>query len=293
MIESMTGFGLGTARHEGFFATVELKSVNHRHCQVSLQMPDELSAFEYELESTIKEAFERGRIRVNVEIDNTDESAALQLDTAAAQGYMRLLEQLRETTGVDEPITLSHLLTFSDLLFSPALSSEQAVTRAWESVKQGLEVAVDELRASRQQEGKELHRDLTKRMELIEEQLDRVEERAPIRAEEAQQRLDDRLEELLEDRRIDEDRLEQEVAMLADKIDITEECVRLRSHVKFFGEALNQDEPAGRRLKFLTQEMHREINTIGAKSNDAFIAEQSVQMKEEIEKIREQIRNIQ
>lgn len=293
MIESMTGFGLGTGEHEGFFATVELKSVNHRHCQVSLQVPEELSAYEYELESIIKNAFERGRIRVNVEIENTRESAALELDTAAAEGYTRLLEQLREIAGLDEPVAMSHLLTFSDLLFQPALSSDKAVARAWESVQQGLDAAVDELRESRQQEGEELYRDLAKRIEMIGNQLDRIEERAPVRVEEARQRLVERLEELVNDRRIDEDRLEQEIAVLADKMDITEECVRLRSHVKFFDEALDQEEPAGRRLKFLTQEMHREINTIGAKANDAVISEQSVQMKEEVEKIREQIRNIE
>jgi uncharacterized protein (TIGR00255 family) len=292
MIESMTGFGLGTAQYEGFFATVEMKSVNHRHCQVALQIPEELSVYEYEVESRIKEAFERGRIRVKVEIENTDESADLQLDTAAARGYRRLLAELRDVSGVDEPITLSHLLTLGDL-FKPALSSEKAVNRSWKSVQQGLAAAIEQLRESRRQEGRELGRDLAERIEMIGDQLDQVEERAPVRVEEARKRLSDRLEELIDDRRIDEDRLEQEVALLADKMDVTEECVRLRSHLKFFHEALEQKEPAGRRLKFLTQEMHREINTIGAKSNDSVISKQSVQMKEEVEKIREQIRNIE
>lgn len=292
MITSMTGFGLGTAHYEGFSTTVELKSVNHRHCQVALQVPEELSAYEYEMETTVKEAFERGRIRVQVDIEHTEEAADLEVDTAAARGYTRLLERLREISGLEEPITLSHLLTFSEL-FKPVLADEQALANAWKSVNRAMVKAIEELEKSRRQEGKELRRDLIDRVDAINSLLEDIEERAPLRVEEAQVRLSQRVEALLNDQRIDEDRLEQEVALLADKMDVTEECVRLRSHVKFFREALDQAEPAGRRLKFLTQEMHREINTIGAKSNDATISEKSVKMKEEVEKIREQIRNIE
>lgn len=292
MIESMTGFGLGTAREAGFRATVELKSVNHRHCQVVVQAPEALSSYEYELETTIKEAFERGRISAYIQIEHTDEAGALQIDTGAARGYTRLLERLRDAAGLEEQVTLSHLLTFSDL-FTPALSRKETAEKAWETVSGAMGDAIQTLRKSRREEGCELQKDLFKRADAIEELLGYVEDRAPERVDEARARLTKRVDGLLEDRAVNEERLEHEIVLLADKMDITEECVRLHSHLKFFREALDQSEPAGRRLKFLAQEMHREINTIGSKSNDADIAQKAVQMKEEVEKIREQIRNVE
>jgi uncharacterized protein (TIGR00255 family) len=156
-----------------------------------------------------------------------------------------------------------------------------------------LDAAIDAMRTMRREEGKALRSDLQDRIDAIEKHLSNIEERAPQRVDERQQRLRGRLEELVEDERIDPDRIETEIAVLADKLDVTEECVRLHSHLTMFREALDSDEPAGRKLKFITQEIHREANTIGAKADDETISRHAVQMKEEIEKIKEQIRNVE
>jgi len=291
MISSMTGFGSGKAEADGTTATVEMRSVNNRFCEVSVRMPRTMSAYESDLQTLVKKTFSRGRINVNVQIERTQEEVLpVQVDAKTAQAYHRLLTELREATGIDEPISLGHLLQFSEV-FTPPEERPDAGEQGWAVVRSALAMAIEAMATMRGKEGAALQTELTGRLDGIESRLMIVEKYAPTRVEQARVRLRERLADLFRDERLNPDRLEIEITLLADRLDITEECVRLRSHLNLFREALASDVPVGRRLNFLTQEMNREVNTIGSKANDATIAHVVVDMKEELEKIREQVEN--
>lgn len=293
MIASMTGFGRGTADVQGTTATVELRSVNNRFCDVSIRMPRSLAAYESDLQNRVKEAFARGRITVQIQVEQApDEALPLSVNAPVARGYARLLNALRQEAGIDAPLTLDHLLKYTDIFKQTEATPEQDET-AWAAIQQAFEDAAEKMQAMRLREGKALAADLHERIGNIAARLDEVEAYAPERVVQARTRLHERLAELFEDERIDAERLEYEIALLADKLDVTEETVRLRAHLPAFRDALQQTEPVGRRLNFLSQEINREINTIGSKANDATIGHLVVGMKEELEKIREQVENIQ
>ena len=290
----MTGFGRASRHHQGAEATVEMRSVNNRYCDVSVRLPRALAEREADVQAQVKAAFARGRITVQVQLEQSSDAAlSIQVDEDAARAYALLLEHLREAAGFEEPVRLEHLLRFSDVFTTPDEDEAGADEAAWEAVQAALEEATEALRAMRRQEGEALRTDLLARADAIEAALEQVEARAPDRVTEARQKLHDRLQDLLESPRLNEDRLELEITLLADKLDVTEEGVRLRSHLALFREALGSDEPVGRKLNFLAQEMGREINTIGSKANDAEIAHLAVEMKEELEKIREQVQNVE
>jgi len=294
MIHSMTGFGRGRAGRTGITATVEIKSVNKRHHDVTVRMPGHLAEKESAVEARLREAFERGQFTVYVDVEaEAEEAAPYRVNEAAVRQVATLLQELREVAGIDAPIEIDDLLQFEDVLAEATPDDDALLRRSWEVVEGALEEAITALGEMRAQEGTALRDDLEARLDAIEAGLQRVEDRAPERVREHQERLRDRLQEIVEDDRINEDRLETEIAVLADKLDISEECVRLRSHLAMFREALDNDEPVGRKLKFITQEIHREVNTIGAKANDPDISTCGVQMKEEVEKIREQVRNVE
>lgn len=293
MIASMTGFGQGQATVEGVTASVEIRSVNKRHCDVSVRMPSTLAAHESQVQVHIKQVFERGRFNVRIQLEETETDVLpIEVDADAAAAYKTLLEQLRNAAGLNDPVRLEHLLDFSDV-FTTVESDEEEPEEAWEAAQVALGEAIEQLRAMRRQEGRALRDDLEGRIDAIETHLNAIEARAPQRVDEKRQRLEERLEQLIDDDRLDEDRLETEIAILADKLDVTEECVRLHSHLQQFREALDNEDAVGRKLKFITQEIHREVNTIGSKANDPEIAREVVPMKEEVEKIREQIRNVE
>jgi uncharacterized protein (TIGR00255 family) len=295
MIHSMTGFGEGVGTVEGVQATAELRSVNARHLDLKLRFPDALKARESEAQALLKEHFARGRITAHVQLEGADADDALpvRVDDEAAAAYARLLRHLAAAAELDAPVGLEHLLEFSDVLEHREEMDTPAGENAWEAAEQALADAVDHLRATRRREGESLRADLQARTDAIIERLSQAEARAPERIDERRETLRERLGELFDDERVAADRLEAELAMTADKLDVTEECVRLRAHLEQFQGALGDDEPTGRRLKFLTQELHREANTIGAKANDATLSHHAVAIKEEIEKIREQIRNVE
>lgn len=294
MINSMTGFGRGSATRNDATATVEIKSVNKRHHDVSVRMPGNLSEKESAIQAALRDAFERGQFSVYVDVE-AEVKAALpyEVDPVAAANAADLLRDLRDATGIDAPIQIEDLLGFDGVLKEARPENDQLIQQSWEAVESALETAISELAVMRAREGEALRDDLEARLRAIEGDLQAVEDRAPERVKEHQQALRDRLAELIEDDRIDADRIESEIAVLADKLDISEECVRLRSHINMFRESLSDDEPSGRKLKFITQEIHREVNTIGAKANDPSISGCGVRMKEEVEKIREQVRNVE
>ncbi len=294
MIRSMTGFGRGHASAEGASASVEIQSTNKRHLNVFVHVPDPLPEVETKVRSRIQDAFERGQFDVNISVELTDgEELPVAINADVAMQCKQRLERLCKAAQINEQIRLEHLLQFEEIFAAEEEREAAKIQRAWPVVTEALDGAIEALQDMRREEGEALRKDLEQRTRAIDEHLDAIEERAPTRVGERQEQLRERLQELLDDEHIDPDRLETEIALLADKLDVTEECVRLHSHLNMFREALSDEEPGGRKLKFITQEIHREANTIGAKANDETISRRAVQMKEEIEKIKEQISNVE
>ncbi|MDX1428750.1 MAG: YicC/YloC family endoribonuclease [Rhodothermales bacterium] len=293
MISSMTGFGRSTAESDAASVTVEVKSVNSRFCEVAVRGPRSLSDREIDIQNLIKQSVPRGRITVHVQVEYAaGVDAAVKVNHLAAATYRDALVKLAADLSLDDPVRLDHLLRFPEVV-ERSESTATNSSEEWPLVRQALEQAVAELNDMRQQEGHALRDDLLERLLAIEKGLGEVNERAPQRVEEARVRLTERLTDLLDEQRVDKDRLEFEIALLAEKLDVNEEAVRLASHIQLFREALETAEPVGRKLNFISQEINREINTIGSKSNDAELARIVVGMKEELEKVREQIENVQ
>ena len=299
MLRSMTGFGRGAARADATEAAVEVRSVNGRFAEVSVRGPRVLNAFEPAIQALCKERLQRGNVTVSVTLQRRGAATGHQVDREAAGEAAQLLLDVRNAAGLDAteaPVTLDALLRY-DVLVAEERDTEAEEASAWTAVEQALGEALDELDAMRIQEGEALKDEFAQRLESIEKHLVAVETRAPERVAEAKEKMQRRIAELLDGdgiaaEKVDGDRLELEIALLADKLDVTEETVRLRSHIAQFREALGADEPVGRRLNFLAQEFNREINTIASKANDADLATRAVRMKEELEKIREQVQNV-
>lgn len=292
MIISMTGFGRGVFAVEGIQATVEISAVNSRYCEVYTRMPRAVNVYEPTIQNTIKKALERGKINANVQIEDTSGALSVpQLDEGAVRGYAERLNRMRVLAGIEEPLRLEHLIRFPEV-FAAKESSEDAAEKTRKAIEGALEAALQAMQEMRIQEGNALRTDFLLRAENIRAALQVVVARAPQRIEEARAKILERIEQVIHDERLDKERLELEVAILVDKLDITEEIVRLTSHLALFEDALDMEESSGRKLNFLVQELNREINTIGSKANDATITQYVIGMKEELEKIREQVQNI-
>lgn len=292
MLFSMTGFGRATAELDGLAATVELRSVNNRFCEVVVRGPRDLSRWETDITNLIKKRFARGRVTAQIQVDYpTNTGANVSINATVAKRYARLLKDLRKAARINDRPKLEHLLTLPGVIVTDEDSSSS--DEVWRVVQAALAAAIDGLEEMRGREGDALGRELEQRVSEIERQVAIVEERAPVRVEEARQRLRERLAEVLSDERINQDRLELELVLVADKLEITEELVRLRSHIAQFRESLASKKPTGRKLNFLYQEMNREVNTIGSKANDAEVTRSVVTMKEALEKIREQVENVE
>ena len=292
MIASMTGYGRGEAEVRGYEAVVELKSVNSRYCEVSLRSPKSLNAHEADIQRIIKTAFSRGRISAFVQVtDPAPVDLPIRVNPKAVTSYCRLLEEVAAAAGIDEPVSLDHLLKYQDIF--EADDVEEDLDAIWEATRTALEAACKAMQTMRLREGEALQTELDERLQGIETRLREAERLAPERVASSGERLRERLSEIIEEGRIDSERIEFEMAMLADKLDVREECVRLDSHLALFREGMASGEPVGRKMNFLSQEMNREINTIGSKSNDAEMAHLVVGMKEELEKIKEQVENVE
>lgn len=289
----MTGYGRAEVTKKGKTATVEVRSVNSRFLEVSARLPRTLSQRENDVKELVRKYVNRGKVSVVVTLEaETNGAAPLKINVDAAKAYYRLLEQLRNEVKLKEPVSLSHLLQFSEVL--EAAEGSESGEKEWQVVEQAMHRAMKEFNQMREKEGKELAKDLKKRIEWIGATLEKIEKLSKSRIPEERQRLYERVAQLLEDKIvIDQNRLELEIVLLSEKLDVTEECVRYRSHNKFFLEAMANEDSAGRKLNFLVQEMNREANTIGSKSSDSAIAHLVVRLKEELEKVREQIQNIE
>ena len=294
MIKSMTGYGRAEAATMGKKLTVEMKSVNHRYLEVALRLPGMFASLEAEIKKRIGEHCSRGRIEITVRLENDGEaegSDRFTLNVSLLKNYHALLRQIRAELGIADEITLPVLAGFRDI-FVPA-EPPQDPAALWTDLASLLDEAVCSLTEMREREGQTLYQDFTKRLTLISEILEGIAERTPQVIRDYQQRLSERVRELMGGSPIDESRLIQEVAIMADRSDITEEIVRFRSHIAQFSELLKSGESAGRKIDFLLQEMGREINTIGSKSSDIEISRRVIEVKSELGKLREQVQNIE
>jgi len=292
MVSSMTGFGEGEAAAGDVTVTVELRSVNSRFLEVSTRLPRQFSPRENDIKEVIRKRVERGKVTVVATVERSDQGTLpLRVNRTAASAYYRLLKEVRKSIGSKESIKLDHLLRFPDILESQ--ETGEADTLEWDLLSRALEDGLAGLVGMRRDEGGELKKDLVARIAKLGSEIDRAEilSREQLPAE--RERLRERVAQISEKIAADEGRLEMEIVLLADKLDVTEECVRFRSHNRFFLEALELPESVGRKLNFLVQEMNREVNTIGSKSSSSEIAHLVVGMKEELEKIREQLQNVE
>ena len=299
MLKSMTGFGRGQYEDENFSVTVEMKTVNHRYNEIAIRLPRFLNPLEDKIRKTILKTVNRGRIDVFINADYTSsENCTLKVDKNLAAAYHKALQEVGAAIGLEE----LNINSAQEVMYlsrcQDVINVKEGffdVETVWPKVEQAVKEALDNLVTMRETEGGNIYGDFIYRADLIAEKLTKIEERSPMVVEEYQAKLTDRLNNLLADHNItvEPERLLQEVAIFADRASITEEIVRLKSHIKQFKNIINSDQPVGRKLDFLIQEFNREANTIASKANDYTLAQIVVEIKAEIEKIREQIQNIE
>lgn len=291
MIYSMTGYGKGSISKNKTSAEAEVKSVNSRFFEVSLKLPSILFPYDYEIREFIKTKVQRGKVSVVIHFKKDGvENGFVSIDEKKLLNHLSLIKKIKIAAGIKSEITLEHLLGSKEIFTSQDAELSKA---EFEIVKSALNKALDKLVIMKKKEGAELSRDLSARIENIISNVSTVETEFRKSINEYHDKLKQRIQELTGNAEINEDRLNIELALIADRADITEECVRLRSHLKFFKETLKNEKEPGKKLNFLCQEMNRETNTISSKSISTSIIHSSVLIKEEIEKIREQIQNIE
>jgi uncharacterized protein (TIGR00255 family) len=288
----MTGCGFGTFSENGVTATVEIRSINSRFNEIILKIPKVLANKENDIKNIVRESIGRGKITLTICFDKElEQRIPLKINTEIVKTYTKLLKDLKKITKISEKIKLSHLLNFTEIFEYSEEKESDGI--AWQSAEKALSIAISELIKMRADEGSFLMDDLKKRNSFMKECIEKIEEIAKDRVPLEKQKLIDRVQQIIEQNHIDENRIELEVALLADKMDITEECIRFKSHINFFEESLRDSAESGKKLNFLIQEMNREINTIASKANNAEISHIAISVKEELEKIREQLQNIE
>ena len=292
MIKSMTGFGRAELQDEVRRFTVEIKSVNHRYLDFNMKMPKKLSVFEAAIRGVLKEYMQRGKVDVFISCEDFS-SGRMQLhyNSELAGRYLEYFRQMEKEFALENDIKVSHLSRCPEVLTME--EQEIDVEELWSELEKALRAAGEQFAASRQVEGENLKRDLTAKLDSLQANVRRIEERAPEILSEYRNRLETKMKELLEDTQMEDSRFAAEVVIFADKICTDEETVRLNSHIENMKTALNDGEGIGRKLDFIAQEMNREANTILSKANDLETTNIAIELKTEIEKIREQIQNIE
>ncbi|PJA99105.1 MAG: YicC family protein [Ignavibacteriales bacterium CG_4_9_14_3_um_filter_30_11] len=291
MLKSMTGFGKASAENERISVEFELKSVNSRFLEVFFRLPNFLSLKEFELKEEIKKKINRGKISVSIQINFKDpKNSPWGINTEKLNEFIVSINEIKKLSSIKEDLKLNHLLTNKDLFSG---NKFEITEDDFSFIKSTLNIAVDELNEMKSNEGNELAKDLSNRINEIDKSVKDINDNARDTVEEHHSLLKERIKLLIDDANINPERLETELALLADKADVSEECVRLNSHLKFFIECINENESNGRRLNFLCQEINREANTIASKTLSSEISHKAIFIKEEIEKIREQIQNIE
>ena len=292
MIKSMTGFGRCEYTDEKRKFTVELKSVNHRYLDVNIKMPKKLNFFESTIRNLLKEYIERGKVDVFITYeDYAEDNFALQYNAGLAGEYLKYLRQMSADFGLEDDIRVSTLSRYPDVFVMEEQAPDEK--ELWATLEKAIRGACEQFVESRIREGENLKNDLISKLDNMLTYVDFIEERSPVIMRDYRQRLENKMKELLADRQIDDGRIAQEVVIFADKICVDEETVRLRSHIKTTRDTLEKGGGIGRKLDFIAQEMNREANTILSKANDLEISDTGINLKTDIEKVREQIQNIE
>jgi uncharacterized protein (TIGR00255 family) len=291
MIKSMTGFGRGETSLNNITFSVDIKTVNHRYSDISVRMPRMASALEEKVREYISSKLSRGKIDVYINYDSFGQDTKVKLDTNLASAYVDSLNTLKEQFGIKDEISLSLLTRFSDIL--KLETEEKDLDFLWGVMSSALEQAVGSLVEMRSREGERLSKDMVSKLDNIKATVDEIKAKSANLVEVYKNKLYDKIRELTKDIQFDENRLLTEVAIFADKASIDEEIVRLGSHIEEFKKTLSINGSIGKKLDFIVQEMNREVNTIGSKSSDLGVVNNVIEIKTEIEKIREQVQNIE
>ena len=292
MANSMTGYGRSRRTAENYDITVEMKSVNHRYADFSIKLPRFGVFLEDDIKKCISKKVSRGKIDVFVTVrKEEDDSKEFTINTAAAKSLIDSLRSLSESFGLKDDLTLSSVAGFDDIFEINYKEEDEDLLKS--CVLSVLDEALGAFCETRKREGEKLVADMKMRNDTVREKLEEIKKLEPQTVVQYRARLEERIRELISDAAVDESRLLTETAIMADKLSITEEIVRLSSHLDEFERIITSDEPVGRRLDFLMQEMNRETNTIGSKSNSLEIARLVVDIKAELEKMREQLQNLE
>ena len=292
MIKSMTGYGKSEQTIDSLNVTVEIKSVNHRYFEFSARVPREYGFLEEKLKKYCNSLITRGKVECYVSVEDLEvREMEVNVNETLAAGYVKALKELSERFGLKDDISAVTLSRYPDVITLHKASEDEE--RIWNAVKTVAETAVSKFIEMRETEGSKLRGDILSRADYIIECVEFIEGRSPETVREYNEKLKQRMKELLGDAAVDEQRLLNEAAIYADKIAVDEETVRLRSHISQLREFMNSSEAIGRKLDFLVQEINREANTIGSKAQDVDIAKKVIAIKAEVEKIREQVQNIE
>ncbi len=292
MLKSMTGYGRAESSKGALEFSVEIRSGNNRFREIILRLPQSLQPSEDRIRSIVSSRVKRGRIEVSIQIkDNGDKGLNLELNRPLVRAYATIFNELNEELGCKQPIDLSFFSQLKDTIIVKQDSVD--LERIWPDLKDVLDKALLSLETMRMDEGKALEEDFLVRLNRIKGDIEEIRNRAKVTVEEYRDKLIQKINKLIEGIDIAEDRLMQEVALMADRSDITEELIRVESHLEQFRSYMNQDDVIGRRLDFLLQEINREVNTMASKAADSFVSQLVVDIKAELERLREQIQNVE
>ncbi len=291
-MRSMTGFGRGQTDAQGYLITCEIKGVNHRYFDSYIRMPRRYGLLEERIKEVIKKHVSRGRLEVSINIDKTGASQRdIKVDKDLAIAYYKYLKELAENLSLSPEIRIIDLFRLPEV--SNLQEPEEDMEEVWSLIESALNMAIENLLAMRIKEGRNLANDITMRNQIILGMVEKLEERSPVVTKEYGDKLRKRIGEWISVEELDEQRLLQEILIFADRSNVTEEIVRLKSHIEHLNELMQNEDAVGRKADFLVQEMFREINTVGSKANDLEMNRLVVETKAEIEKIREQLQNIE
>lgn len=292
MIKSMTGFGRCEIQKDSRKFTVELKSVNHRYLDVNIRMPKKLNFFETSIRGLLKSYANRGKVDIFISYEDLSQTqVSVKYNEALAAEYLRYLNQMSETFGLENDVRVSVLSRYPEVFTMEEQTEDEE--ELWNGLKEALEGAFAQFVETRQAEGRNLKQDILSKLDNLSKEIVYIEERSPQIIAEYRAKLEDKMKELLADTQIEESRIAAEVILFADKICTDEEVVRLKSHIRHMRDTLEEKDEIGRKLDFIAQEMNREANTILSKANDLETSNHAISLKTEIEKIREQIQNIE
>jgi uncharacterized protein (TIGR00255 family) len=292
MLRSMTAYGRAESVKGNIAFVAEIKSVNSRYREIILRLPQVLQPLEDRIKPMISSALKRGRIEISIQMkDNSGNNLELQLNKPLVKAYITVFNELNRELGCDQPIDLS---AFSQLKDTIIMKQENVdIEKMWPDLREVIDKALLSLDAMRLNEGKVIEKDFLKRLKNIKHYIKEISDQSKVTIEGYRDKLIEKIQKLVKDLEIAEDRLVQEVAVMAERSDITEELVRTRSHLEQFRNYMNEDDAIGRRLEFLLQEINREVNTIGSKAADSLISQRAVEIKAELERLREQIQNVE